>query len=59
MELPRVNIGFLQLSSVAASEWESVIASKGLHFAVPQYVTLTHQVTDKSPRLHFQIACKL
>ena len=53
LELPRINIGFLQLSSVSASEWDAIIAPKGLHFAVSQYVALTHQVTDKSPRLQF------
>ena len=53
LELPRMNIAFLQLSSVASSEWDSVISSKGLHFAVSQMVTLQHQVTDKSPRLQF------
>ncbi len=53
LELPLANIGVLQLSSVAAAEWESVIASKVLHFTVSRYVTLTHQVADESPRLHF------
>ena len=53
LELPRMNIAFLQLSSVAAASWDSIIASKGLHFAVSQMVTLQHQVTDKSPRLQF------
>ena len=34
LELPRMNIAFLQLSSVASSEWDSVISSKGLHFSL-------------------------
>ena len=53
LELPRMNLAFLQMSSVANAEWDSIIASKGLHFSVSQYVTLQHQVTDKSPRLQF------
>ena len=48
-----MQIGFLQMSSVASAEWDSIISSKGLHFSVSQYVTLQHQVTDKSPRLQF------
>ena len=51
LELPRMNLAFLQMSSVANAEWDSIIASKGLHFSVSQYVTLQHQITDKSPRL--------
>jgi hypothetical protein len=53
IQLPRLELNLIQLSSVADAEWNSLLAGEGLHMDVTQTVHLQTSIANKDPRVSF------
>ena len=53
IQLPRLELNLVQLSSVGDSEFNSLLAGEGLHMDITQTVHLQTAIANKDPRVSF------
>ena len=53
IQLPRLELNLVQLSSVGDAEFNSLLAGEGLHMDISQTVHLQTAITNKDPRISF------